>query len=126
MRNYPLEKIALFRYPDGNFVVHTFMSDILVDSFTEDECIASMVERIKKAGGDYVNLPMFMSTMTQMKMAWSLGRRDNLRLDSDGKFYIDHSVPDPVVEEENKKTVLKNKLKVLGLSDDETGMIVRR
>jgi len=122
-----LDKVILWRNPDGTVRATYFIREAIKNDETEDQFIERQVDYLRKSHSDFTDLRTFPSTKEDItdQLQKPKGHWERLRMDPDGTLKIDETIKTKEEVRLEKKQGAIDKLKAIGLSDDEINAMLR-
>ena len=122
-----LDKVKIFRKPDGKIFTVTFFTDAKLQGETDDQFIDRQTRFIKLKFPGLGQLDEFVKTKDEIRSVISnsiIKNKRALRCDKFGQLTIDENHKGKGFELKQKKDALRDKIKLsLNLTEDESKLI---
>ena len=124
-----LDKVKVWRHEDGGISITYFNKDAMKKDETEDSFIERSVSELMSKFEKYKKMQSFDSTrkeINQLRKSSPRAAIGRIKCSNTGVLTIDESVKLEAEDHREIMTAAKEKLKAIGLSDDEAAFAVER
>lgn len=117
-----LDVCKIWKEPNGHLIITVFPISKMISGETEEQCVQRLTERLKQVNKYLPTLEEY--TMKRSEFP-NHPDKEKWRIGQDKKIYVDVSIETESEKRQKTKQKVFNKLKALGLTDEEVNLLVK-